>query len=65
MPSHGASLLPMLNADDVSIRVRRVIPAPFDTRNERGFRGLEPDADEGHRHVVRDTLDGRRSPGRA
>ena len=58
VPPHHASPVPMLESDDRGIRIRRVMATLPGARNEGGFRCFEPDADERHRDVNRDTLDG-------
>ena len=58
MPRHHASPVPMLQADDGGIRVRRVIATLLGARNEGVFRCFEPDADERYSHVGCDLFDG-------
>ena len=58
VPPHHASPVPMLESDDRGIGIRRVMATLPDPRNEGGFRCFEPDADERHRDLNRDTLDG-------
>src|SRR5688572_31059265 len=51
MPPDRPGAVPMLEPDDRGIRIRRIIAALLDTRDQGRFRCFEPAGDERHCHL--------------